>query len=63
MTEKRKRTQKTERVIFPKGSNAEQIFDAIREKQDEWAKANPQRVHEKYPKVYDEAGNRIKSPD
>lgn len=58
MSEEKK--TKTERVVFPKDATAENMFDAIRAKQDEWAKSDPAEAHKRYPRVYDEKGNRIK---
>jgi hypothetical protein len=49
-----------ERVIFSKDSTASDMAKTIRQKQDEWAKANPKESHTLYPDVYDENGERIK---
>jgi len=54
-----KKTNKLVRVQFPKDADAEQILDGIEKAQDEWAKRYPEKAHQLYPKVYDEAGNRI----
>jgi hypothetical protein len=51
---------KPERVQFPKDITAQGILDEIKKKQDEWAKKFPERAHRLYPKIFDEAGDRIK---
>ena len=58
--EKGKANAKPERVQFPKDSTSKEILGAIRGIQDKWAKENPETAHRLYPKIYDEAGNRIK---
>jgi hypothetical protein len=58
MTEER--TEKPERVQFPKGSTAKEILGNIKKIQDDWAKRNPEKAHRMYPKVYDIYGQRIK---
>jgi hypothetical protein len=51
--------QKPVRVQFGKDANAKSILQGIRKLQDDWAKANPQKAHELYPKVYNADGIRI----
>jgi len=54
------KTEKPEHVQFPKESTAQEILGNIKKIQDEWAKANPEKAHRMYPKVYDIYGKRIK---
>jgi hypothetical protein len=55
-------TKKPVRVQFGPNPTAKEIFSAIREQQDAWAKSNPARAHELYPNTYDEQGDRIPKP-
>ena len=54
------KTEKPERVQFPKGSTSQDILANIKNMQDEWAKKNPEKAHRLHPGVYDIYGNRIK---
>lgn len=61
MADENQKNKKLKRVQFPKDFDAKAIAARIREIQDDWAKRYPERAHRLYPKVYDEAGNRIKN--
>jgi hypothetical protein len=60
MADQKQKTEKPERVQFPKDSDAKQILTEVHKIQDAWAKRYPERAHRLYPEVYDDAGNRIK---
>lgn len=60
MSNQEQENDKPERIQFPKEFDAKDIATVIRQKQNAWAKKNPERAHALYPEVYDEAGNRIK---
>jgi hypothetical protein len=62
MAKKKGHPDKPVRVQFGKGATSHNILDGIHKAQDNWAKSHPKIANKLYPEVYDEKGNRIKTP-